>query len=164
MNCNKLLIAVDGSENSIRAINYVGDMLCNTSAVSIMLLHIERFPDRDLFVDDKSWKSKCTEVRSEMEAFLIRARDMLVEKGIPEDIIDRRYVVCCKSPLPNGERLRCSRGTSIAHEILSVLQEEGYGTVVVGRRGVSKAEEFLFGSVSTKILHHAHGCTIWVVS
>ncbi len=164
MDFKNLLIAVDGSENSIRAIDYVGEMLGHTATTRIMLLHIERFPDRDLFPDDASWKESCTQVREKMQSFLASARQLLVEKGISEEIIESRYVVSCKSPLPEQAQFRCSRGTSIAQEILAVLKEEGYGTVVIGRRGVSKAEEFLFGSVSNRIIHHAQGCTVWVVS
>lgn len=36
--------------------------------------------------------------------------------------------------------------------------------MVIGRRGVSKAEEFLFGSVSNKLVYHAKAHTVWVVS
>ncbi len=164
MDIKNLLIAVDGSENSIRAIDYVGEMLGHTATTKIMLLHIERFPDRDLFADDDAWKENCAQVREEMKAFLGSARQMLMDKGISEGIIEQRYVVSCKSPLADQAQFRCSRGTSIAQEILAVLKEEGYGTVVIGRRGVSKAEEFLFGSVSNRIIHHAQGCTVWVVS
>jgi nucleotide-binding universal stress UspA family protein len=34
----------------------------------------------------------------------------------------------------------------------------------VGRKGRTRTEEFLFGSVSSKIVHHAQECTVWVVS
>jgi Universal stress protein family. len=44
------------------------------------------------------------------------------------------------------------------------MDEGGFGTVVIGRRGVSKAEEFLFGSVSTKVMHLAKDCAVWVVA
>jgi nucleotide-binding universal stress UspA family protein len=36
-------------------------------------------------------------------------------------------------------------------------------TIVVGRQGLSRSEEFLFGSISSKIVTHAHHCTVWVV-
>ena len=52
----------------------------------------------------------------------------------------------------------------MAQDILEVLKDGGFGTVVIGRRGVSKAEEFLFGSVSNKIIHSVKDCTVWVVS
>jgi nucleotide-binding universal stress UspA family protein len=44
-----------------------------------------------------------------------------------------------------------------------VQQQGDFGTLVIGRRGVSRAEEFLFGSVTTKVTHLAKDCTVWVV-
>jgi nucleotide-binding universal stress UspA family protein len=38
-----------------------------------------------------------------------------------------------------------------------------YCTIVVGRQGLSRSEEFLFGSISSKIVTHARNCTVWVV-
>ena len=52
---------------------------------------------------------------------------------------------------------------SIAEEILRVQKEGGFGTIVIGRRGVSRTEEFLYGSVSTSVMHKARVGTIWVV-
>ncbi len=165
MDPRKLLIAVDGSANAIRAVHYVGDMLQHATAATIKLLHIERFPDRDLFKDESSWKDNCAQVRRDMETYLEEARMILVNKGIARELITTSYIVSCISPLTDDKPcMRCSRNTSIAQEILGVLKEEGFGTVVVGRRGVSKAEEFLFGSVSNRIIHHAKGCTVWVVA
>lgn len=164
MDCKKILIAVDGSENAVRAVNYTGEVMAGSDVMQIMLLCIERFPDRDLFASDESWKKRCEEHRAEMESFLEDARDILTAKGIDPERITRRYVVSCKSPFADRTAERCSFGTSIAQEILSVLKEEGFGTVVVGRRGVTKAEEFLFGSVSSKIIHYAKACTVWVVA
>jgi len=41
--------------------------------------------------------------------------------------------------------------------------ETQYSTIVVGRQGLSRSEEFLFGSISSKIVNHASNCTVWVV-
>jgi nucleotide-binding universal stress UspA family protein len=35
--------------------------------------------------------------------------------------------------------------------------------VVVGRRGLSHNEEFVFGSTSSKILHNAKNCAVMVI-
>ncbi len=51
----------------------------------------------------------------------------------------------------------------IAESIIRHAQHENKGTVVVGRRGISRKEEFLFGSVSSKIVSYAKDCTVWVV-
>ena len=47
--------------------------------------------------------------------------------------------------------------------ILLEHDETGYSTIVVGRQGLSRSEEFLFGSISSKIVNHARKCTVWVV-
>jgi nucleotide-binding universal stress UspA family protein len=52
---------------------------------------------------------------------------------------------------------------SISDLILHEQQEGGYGTLVVGRRGVSKKEEFLFGSVSSRVVRDAKHCAVWVI-
>jgi nucleotide-binding universal stress UspA family protein len=38
-----------------------------------------------------------------------------------------------------------------------------YDTIVVGRMGMSRSEEFLFGSISSKIVTHGRNCTVWIV-
>ena len=35
--------------------------------------------------------------------------------------------------------------------------------LVVGRRGISHKEEFIFGSTSNKTLHHARKCAVLIV-
>jgi nucleotide-binding universal stress UspA family protein len=40
----------------------------------------------------------------------------------------------------------------------------GYGTIVVGRRGLSEVEEFSMGRVSNKVIHMAKEMAVWVVS
>ncbi len=164
MDAKKILIAVDGSENSLRAVSYTAEMMRDTRDLSVMLLCIERFPERDLFPDEAAWKQHCSERREEMHAFLAQARALLEQQGLPPEVISERYLTSCASPFSDGDAEQCSMGMSIALEIIAVLKGEGYGTVVVGRRGVSKAEEFLFGSVSSKIIHHAKDCTVWVVA
>jgi len=52
---------------------------------------------------------------------------------------------------------------SMAECILAERDETEYGTLVVGRQGLSRSEEFLFGSISSKIVSHARNCTVWVV-
>jgi hypothetical protein len=52
---------------------------------------------------------------------------------------------------------------SVAECILSRLTELKCSTVVVGRRGITRKEEFLFGSTSSKILREAKDCSIWVI-
>ncbi|HDQ40564.1 MAG TPA: universal stress protein [Desulfonatronum sp.] len=160
MNFKKILVAVDASENSARAVEYTGIMIGQTPGFQIHLLYVERHPERDIFPDDASWKNACQEEEQNIRDFLAQARGMLENKGVQHEAISVDYASsgsCSTGPQ------RSSKGHSVANHILKVHQEGGYGTVVVGRRGVSKAEEFLFGSVTTKIIHNAKDCTVWVV-
>mgnify|MGYP005849735259 CR=1 FL=1 len=162
MDTNKILVAIDGSENSKRAVEYVADVAKGCRDFEITLLHIERLPDRDTFADEDAWKKACVAHRRKIESFLSENKQMLADSGIPEKMVYTDYMESCDSPLA-GEPSYCSRGTSIARDILHVAEKGHFGTVVIGRRGVSKAEEFMFGSVSNKIVHSGKDCTIWVV-
>ena len=79
-----------------------------------------------------------------------KAAKRLTAHDIPEKNIHLRIQVC-------------SKPVTVAELILHERQSGGYGTIVVGRRGMSKKEEFLFGSVSNKIVREARDCTVWVV-
>lgn len=39
----------------------------------------------------------------------------------------------------------------------------GYGTIVLGRRGLSQVEKFTMGSVSSKTLQLAEEMAVWIV-
>lgn len=158
MHFKKILVAVDASENSARAVEYVGIMVGDTPGFEITLLHVERYPERDIFPDDTSWQDACREEGQNIRTFFSQAKAMLENKGVSPDIISIEYV-----KTSGGGPQRGSKGLGVAQHILKMHRDGGFGTVVVGRRGVSKAEEFLFGSVTTKIIHNAKDCTVWVV-
>jgi 2,4-dienoyl-CoA reductase-like NADH-dependent reductase (Old Yellow Enzyme family)/nucleotide-binding universal stress UspA family protein len=130
----KILVAMDGSENASMGAAYAGDILANRKDVYVTLLHIQ---------SDESLKGE-KGIREMMDI----ARSILVKAGIPEEAITiqiRKKMV------------------GVAADILNEIVEGGYGTVIVGRRGVSRAEQFLFGSVSNKVIHNMKDCTVWVV-
>ncbi|WP_244963596.1 universal stress protein [Oceanidesulfovibrio marinus] len=164
MDCTHIMIAVDGSENSMRAVDYTAAIIGCRGGFTVQVVHIERLPDRDLFPDEAAWKKNCNAYAADMRRFLADSRQKLLDAGMGSDDVTELYVPSCQRPSPDQEALRCSHGATISQEILRCMEEGGYGTIVVGRRGLSKAEEFIFGSVSSKIVHHAKGCTIWVVS
>lgn len=53
-----------------------------------------------------------------------------------------------------------SRASAIVVEALN----GGYGTIVIGRRGLSNVEEFYMGRVSNKIIQMARGMAVWVIT
>jgi nucleotide-binding universal stress UspA family protein len=53
---------------------------------------------------------------------------------------------------------------SRAGAIIQYALKGEYGTIVVGRRGLSEVEEFPMGRVSNKVIHMAKELSVWVVS
>ncbi|WP_419780120.1 universal stress protein [Maridesulfovibrio sp.] len=158
----KMLIAFDGSENSFKAVEYVGNIARNCSGGEVVLFYVERLPEKDMFPDDQAWENQCAENEQEIKAKLAEAEKKLISMGVNSQEVRTEYFASCKSPFHETDI--CSTGRSIGMDILRIREEGGYGTIVIGRRGVSKAEEFLFGSVSTKVVQSAVGCTVWVVN
>lgn len=151
MNENKVLIAVDLSENSLAAVDYVGTMLANQESARITLLHVIREPSPDVMPDAEERKNHVEERRNAALSALEQVGVKLRDQGIPEKNLTIKIQVC-GNPI------------SIADLVLHERTAGEYGTVVVGRRGVSKREEFLFGSVSSRVVREAKNCAVWVVS
>ncbi len=150
MDFKKVLISVDASANAGRAVDYAAAMLAGVTDVRVTLLYIERAPGRDRFESEEAWLGQCQLDHERVFDFLKEARGMLLAAGLPKDAVTERTE-------------RCSTEPSIAQTILDIQQTGGYGTLVVGRRGITKGEEFLFGSVSTKLVRDARNCAVWVV-
>ena len=145
-----ILIAVDTSENSRRAVAYVGDMLGGVEGFNVTLLHVIPDPEEDYFQSEAERESWIESYRSRTDAVLKEYRDMLVSAGFPATAVGQ-----------HTPRRYCP---SMAECILAEHQNKAYSTIVVGRHGLSRKEEFLFGSISNKIVHHARNCTVWVVA
>jgi K+-sensing histidine kinase KdpD len=73
---------------------------------------------------------------------------MLLEAGLPAQRIKKKI---------------CWRCSDISKSILSEAEKGGYGTIVLGRRGISKAQEFFMGSISTKVIQLAGEKAVWIV-
>ncbi len=144
-----ILIAVDESENARRAVLYVAHLLGGLTGFKVALLHVIPEPEEDYFKTSAEKDRWLEKYRQRIQKMLEEYRRMLIDAGFDESIIEMH------SPL-----LYCP---SIAQCILSERDKTEYGTIVIGRQGVSRTEEFLFGSISNKIIHHAKRCTVWVV-
>ncbi|MDQ1335969.1 MAG: hypothetical protein QG552_2919 [Thermodesulfobacteriota bacterium] len=144
-----ILIAVDESENARRAVSYVGQLLGGLPGFKVAVLHVVPEPEDDYFpttAQREEWLAKYVQ---KIEALLEECRQALIGKGFdPKDVSVRSTLRYCPS---------------MAECILAERDEARYSTIVVGRQGLSRSEEFLFGSISSKIVNHARNCTVWVV-
>jgi len=146
----KVLVAVDQSENALRAVEYVAGMMKHHPECRIALHHVIISPSPDIVPDEAERKATVKRMREEALMQLEKAGHVLTGAGISEKSIRLNLQVCRESK-------------SIVELILYEQRQGGYETVVVGRRGVSKREEFIFGSVSSKLIREARHCTVWVV-
>ena len=131
---NKILIAMDGSDNAALGAAYAGKILAHRKNVSITLLHIQT----------NDAPNSVSEINRMMEATC----SLLIKAGLPAEAIEIEVH---------------KKTVGVAQDILTAITEGGYGTVVIGRRGLSRAQQFLFGSVSHKVVQNAKNCTVWVV-
>lgn len=159
MDFRKILVAVDSSDNSARAVEYTATMINSSPDFRVSLVYVEHLPERDIYPDEQSWLQACGEEKNKVKDFLAQAEQTLVENGVRPENIGTRYVTA-QEQAAFAEDVR---GRGVAFHLMRIQKEGGFGTVAVGRRGVSKAQEFLFGSVSTRIIHHIENCTVWVV-
>lgn len=144
-----ILIAVDGSENSKRAVIYVADFFGRYKDVFITLLTIVPEPSEDFFATDREREQWLEGKKNEMNAILASYKGILIKAGFLEEQIEVRLII-----------RQC---TSIGDAILEEQEKLGCSMVVVGRRGISHNEEFIFGSTSNKILHQAKNCAVMVI-
>lgn len=134
----KILVAIDASEGAMRALDYIGAMV-DTSHWEVTLFHaIREFDTEGLHRAEKL-----------MASVFETASSHLKEAGFNRNQIDLRSVTGAHS-----------RAAVIITEAL----KGGYGTIVVGRRGLTNVEEFIMGRVSNKVIHMAREMAVWVVT
>ncbi len=144
-----LLIAVDESDSSRRAVLYVADFLGGFPGFVVTLLRVISEPEEDFFDSGEEMRSWVKNELDEANSMLENYRRILVQSGFPEDKVRSRACV--------------EEAKSFAEAILETRCDLTCCTLVVGRHHKSKAEEFLFGSTSSKLVHEAKNCAVWVV-
>ena len=149
---NRVLIAVDSSENALRAVDHAGFMLSGTDCPVMIfhtMRHLRRFVPQEVLNEapelEELWKTKAGQ---EIEPFMTKAEEMLVKAGVSESQISKKII--------DGSR-------SAASDILQEARNNQYGTIVMGRRGISGVQEFFMGSVSSKVLQNSTGMAVWIV-
>ncbi len=147
---HKILIAIDLSENSLKAVDYVGAIVACHAAPDITMLNIIKEPSEDTMPDAAKRAAYLEKTRADTLSLMEAAAGRLAAHGIPEKQVHLKIQIC-KKPV------------SVAELILHEREQGDYGTIVIGRRGMSKKEEFLFGSVSNRIVREAKHCAVWVI-
>ena len=145
-----ILVAVDDSENAERAVQYVAGLLGSLPGFRVTIVSIVSAPPEDYFASEEERHTWVRDEQAKADRVLDRSRKILLTSGFDDrDVSTRSVVKVCPS---------------VGECILELQKELGCGTVVVGRRGISKKEEFIFGSTSSKILHAAQNCSVWAIA
>lgn len=144
-----LLVAVDASENSKRAVMYLADFFGNDQDVFVTILSIIPEPSEDYFATDDDRTKWVAEKKAEMDAVLAGYKEILLGAGFEENQVEVRLII-----------RQCE---SIGDAIIEEQAKLRCCIVVCGRRGISHSEEFVFGSTSNRILHYAKNCAVMVV-
>jgi len=123
----RILVPVDGSPHSLRAVRCVASLLqaFKNRILKISLLYVGI---------------------TDSERILKKARKVFAEEGIENDIIEEK-----------------TREGSPGEEIVKEAREGDYSTVIMGRRGLSKLQEFFVGSVTKYVLENLPEATVVVV-
>ncbi len=153
-----ILLAVDGSVDSVKAMDYLLEMIREKPDVDLTLFHVQAS-----LVDSCGVDFTETEAPGEGEAsvgriiekadrqcidnFVSTARSKLKQKGLEQDRVKVRT-----------QPAKVNIGKAIAEEFRS----GDYGSLVVGKRGINK--RFFMGSVSHYLLTHLDSGALWVIT
>jgi nucleotide-binding universal stress UspA family protein len=144
-----IMIAVDSSDNARRAVLFVGDFFGCYEGFQVTLLHIILEPEATFFRDNDEHQKWVTDQREESTKIMEEYKHILFDAGFSEDKIN--------------VRIDTMRAPSVADCIIKEQDEMKCCTIVIGRRGISKKEEFIFGSTSNRIIHEARKCAVMVI-
>ena len=147
-----ILLAVDNSENAIRAVEHAGFILSGTD-VKVTVYHskrdLRRFVPKEVLQEfpgvQKFWQKKAGDL---VAPYMKKASEMLLRAGLTEKQISVKVV--------DGSR-------SAARDILKEAEENAIGTVILGRKGFSSVKDYSMGSVTKKVLDSASDMTVCIV-
>ncbi len=145
-----ILIGFDGSEDASKAVACACALMPKPGR-KVMLCHV--LPPMNMPLDgteiftpdqEQAWIQKG---RERIEPAILDASQQLANAGFAPELIETHVMTS-----------RVSRAVTIA----KTAEISGYGTIIVGRRGLTVIKEFLMGRVTLKVLHRAHKMAVWI--
>lgn len=138
---SKILVPVDGSENSFRAVK-AAIFLAQKIGSDVLVLHVlENLPK--LYIESQKILNDLLAARTK------QGRDIL--NTCLEEARKRNAII--KTELLEGDA---------ASIILELSNKENFDAIFVGSQGLGRFKELFLGSVSSKVLHHAK-CMVLLV-
>lgn len=155
----KILIAIDDSPNTFKAVEYVAQQFSGVGDLELGLVHVlpnlpAIFWDEGHILSEEEKKDRKKVVdkwiadrKARMEPVFKKAIDTLAGKGIKASQIKTKSL---------------SDSTDVAASLLEEAKDGGYQTLVVGRRG-GREKNLLIGSVTSRIISQGSGVAVTIV-
>lgn len=147
--CHKILLAINDSDDAMRAVKYVSCIYNMLNSPSIYLFHVFPDPPPDYYKMGGSIEAYKEVMIDQGKNSLSQAKNTLTKCGVGEERINLD--------------IQLANGRTISEAILEARQKCDCQTLVVGKRGISKSEEFLFGSISNTLARNCRGFTTLIV-
>jgi nucleotide-binding universal stress UspA family protein len=144
----KVLVAVDGSENSFRALDFALD-LAEKYAASVLILNVFQLPAVYTSPDEP-------DVYSGSRAAFIRDLQRLHQERLAKASAEARRL---KPDLEVATELKEGEPAS---QIVEAAKEGDFDVIVVGHRGMGRFSEVFLGGVSERVAHLAK-CAVVII-
>ncbi len=150
-NPGSIMVAVDGSESALRAVDYVATVFEGNNDVQITLLHVTPKLRDVCAVDFMEEVDEVTEVitlgdKKCVENFYLHAWQRFKRAGLSYNQLSI---------------LEVESTIQLGRIIVKEAKKGKFGTLVIGRRGIN--DSFFIGSTSRDVLINAPDCAVWLV-
>lgn len=143
---NSILVALNDSVSSKKALDFMLKFSILPKDAYLTLLHVFRKPSSgEELMGEKFMKEQPVKFKQ----FLERTRDKLVQTGFDPERIKIKLATETYATTTEG--------------IIDQFHKGDYNMVVLGRKRMSKAEEFVLGDVGVKLVRALEGVAILVV-
>jgi len=151
----KVLLAYDGSDLSLAAVNYIVSLF-PAKKTEVVLFHVgTEIPDSFWSMEKElDFRFKTPDIRASMTTqhkllndSIEKARNIFLDAGFPEDAVITKIQ---------------AKKFGVARDIIKESQK-GYDAVVVGRTGKSRLKDILVGSVPVQLSGKIHGIPLIIV-
>lgn len=153
----KILIAMDDSENAQRAVAFVAERFSKENSITLInvmmdtatLCNLESPELIPLFRAQQSSFCALEDKKRELvNEAMEKAKNLLISYGFAENTIRKKVT---------------NKNRGIARDILDEA-ENGYDLIVLGRRGLTGVKEFFLGSTSQKVFSNAKDISVLIVN
>lgn len=138
---SRILVPVDGSDNSLRALDHA-IFLAKSTGAGVTAMNVIESPPTVYIESQKLIDDIMVKYRTESAKILDRCKQIAEKAGVKIETV-----------IAEGDT---------ASNITGYAQKEGFDLIIIGSRGLGKFKEMVLGSVSNKVLHHSKASVLIV--